>query len=213
MLIIGLAGGVASGKSFVAEQFRALGARVLDADSLGHEVLKDQETAQQITSALGDSVIDSQGNLDREKIAAIVFGAGEFALANLEKLESISHPKISALIEKRLGEYRTNSVPATVLDAPVMFKAGWDKFCDKIVYVEASYEVRLKRAKSRGWTEEQFSAREASQTPIEVKRSRATDVIDNDVDSQDVSQRIKQLWQEWKLPQIPDHEVPANALH
>lgn len=211
MLIIGLAGGVASGKSFVACQFQELGSRWLDADALGHEVLLRDEVIERVVKAFGLQVLDDNRQLDRKKIAAVVFGADSNSQQNLEVLEQIVHPPIFELIHARLQQLRDQQVPAVVLDAPVMFKAGWDQVCDRIVFIDAKPEVRLKRALARGWTQEHFAQREASQTPIQVKRQRATDVIDNNCDTESTKQQVIQLWKEWNLSFPNNHEVPTNA--
>lgn len=211
MLIIGLAGGVASGKSFVAAQFGSLGAMQLDADSLGHEVLQDVKVIDQVTSAFGPEVLGDNGQLDRESIAALVFGPEAESRQNLAVLEQIVHPHISDLIQQKLNEFRERKVPAVILDAAVMFKSGWDQLCDKIVFVEADRKTRLERALTRGWTEAHFAFRESSQTPLEIKRQRATDVIDNNFDSVDTNQQVIELWQQWKLLRPDNHEVPTNA--
>lgn len=210
MLIIGLAGGVASGKSFVAGLFRRLGAVILDADHLGHEVLTREDVITQVVEVFGLQVLGGDGQLDRRAIAAVVFGDGSQSQQNLEKLEQIVHPPISDLIGKRIEDLREQRVPAVVLDAPVMFKAGWDQFCDKIVFVEAARKLRLERALARGWTEQHFADRESSQTPIDVKRQRATDLIDND-GSEKANLQIIELWREWNLPFPDKHDVPTNA--
>lgn len=210
MLIIGLAGGVASGKSFVAGVFRQLGAEVLDADLLGHEVLMREDVIAQVSEVFGPEVLRGDGQLNRKAIAAVVFGASSESQQNLEKLEQIVHPPISDLIRKRIESLRERQVPAVILDAPVMFKAGWDQFCDKVVFVEASRKLRLERALARGWTEQHFADRESSQTPISVKRQKATDVVDNN-ESENTNQQIIELWKEWNLPFPDQHDVPTNA--
>lgn len=211
MLKIGLCGGVASGKTFVAGLFQRLGASILDADRLGHEVLWREDVIAQVIEAFGVQVLGDDGQLDRRKIAAVVFGAGSESQQNLANLEQIVHPPISNLIESRVEQLREQNVPAVVLDAPVMFKAGWDRFCDRIVFVDASRKLRLERALARGWTEQHFADRESSQTPIEHKRQRATDIVDNHGDSEKTNQQIIELWREWKLPFPDQHDVPTNA--
>ena len=199
MLTIGLAGGIASGKSIVARQFEELGAKVLDADGLGHEVLRQEVVVREILTAFGPEVVNSDGQLDRRSIAGLVFEQSDQAKKNLLTLEQITHPKISELIRARIGQYRDEKCPAAVLDAPVMFKAGWDRMCDKIVFVQTDFESRLKRAVTRGWSEQGFLAREASQTPIEVKLSKATDVIDNNNGLAETNQHVRRLWEKWNL--------------
>lgn len=199
MLTVGLAGGIASGKSLVASQFELLGAKALNADRLGHDVLRDEVVIDEIEHALG-SVLDSTGQLDRKVIAEIVFEQSDQAKQKLAALEKITHPRIKKKIIACIEQYRNEDYPAAVLDAPVMFKSGWDRLCDKIVFVRADVEVRLQRAIKRGWSEQHFHQRESSQTPIDVKFSKATDVIDNNKGLQDTNHQVRQLWEKWDLP-------------
>ncbi len=210
MLTIGLAGGVASGKTYVAMQFACLGARLVNADKLGHEVLEVPEVIRQLTSRFGNQILDQKGQIVRSRVAEIVFGDDDVSKEELTFLEQITHPRIAEKIQKQIEDAAEQKNPALVLDAPLMFKACWDQLCDKIVFVHASREVRLRRAMARGWTEDHFELREQSQTPMDIKRSRATDVIDNH-DSKETVQQILELWKKWNLPLLNQNEVTANA--
>ena len=210
MLTIGLAGGIASGKSLVASQFERLGAKALDADKMGHDVLRDEAVIQKVKCALGSQVLDSSGQLSRKAIAELVFEQSAGAKQRLANLEKITHPRIKEKIIRCIEQYRSEGYPAAILDAPVMFKSGWDRLCEKIVFVRASEEVRLKRALERGWSEQHFQEREASQTPLATKLSRATDVINNNKDVVDTNLQVKQLWEKWDLP-LPNNCEEGEA--
>jgi dephospho-CoA kinase len=199
MLIIGLAGGVASGKSFVANCFRELGAEHIDADEIGHRVLDQSNIQEQIVTRWGGGIID-QGKINRRQLAKIVFAADAPA-DELTKLEQITHPAIGEHVERQLQQFKQQgNVPAVVLDAPVMFRAGWDVFCDRIVFVDAPLSIRQKRAGERGWSEDELLRRESFQTPIEEKRRRATDMIDNSGTQSETKQQVQDLWNAWRLP-------------
>jgi dephospho-CoA kinase len=179
MLTLGLVGGIASGKSFVAECFRDLGAVVLDADRAGHAVLREPEILAALRDRWGDGVLDARGQISRREVAKIVFAAG--GQAELQFLESLAHPRIEALLREELERIKALPQPPScvVLDAALLFEAGWNKLCDKILFVDAPRDVRLERAVARGWSTEQFAAREAAQMPVQDKRQRSDIVIRN----------------------------------
>ena len=192
MKVIGIAGGIASGKSFVSELFEQLGAKSLNADEIGHLVLCEEHVKSSIREHFGESVFDSDGEVNRSRLGKVVFANGNSQ--QLKKLESITHPQIRKHIEKRIDSYRKENVPAVILDAPVMFKTGWSSICDKIVFVNANEETRLKRALKRGWTKSEYLQRQSQQTSIEEKRNRSDFVLDNDQSKQHTFSQIKTIW-------------------
>ena len=180
MIVIGLVGGVACGKSWVAECFRKLGGRVLNGDKLGHETLAIPTVQKKLVNRWGDRVLNESRRLDRGQIAQIVFSKDKKAKEELKFLESVTHPEIERQLVERIEQIRTlGRHPAIILDAAIMIKAGWDRHCDKIIFVETPQDLRLKRAMLRGLTESQFHAREVSQTPLSKKKARADLTIDN----------------------------------
>lgn len=202
MLVIGLAGGIASGKSLVASCFVKLGAKVIDADRIGHQVLDDPQVMRQIRLIWGDSVFEAD-KVNRSAIAKIVFDRVDEEAANdqLKKLESITHPNINLQIQTEIDSLRSSgSVPAAVLDAPVMFKAGWHRVCDKIVFVDAPENIRLERTLQRGWTADELERRESQQLSLAEKRALSSDVIDNSQELKTTFEQVERLWQQWRLP-------------
>ena len=200
MLVIGLTGGIASGKSFVAECFGELGCEIIDADLIGHKVLKLPKTIERIREAFGDqAVVD--GEVDRRALAAIVFSKDSVAPSEeLKLLESITHPEIGTWMELRFLEIeQSNSAQAVILDAPVMFKAQWDRFCDHIVFVHADLKIREQRADLRGWPEGELRRRERQQLPLEQKRKRASDEIDSSGSADQTREQVQSLWNKWQL--------------
>ena len=199
MLVIGIAGGVASGKSLVTRCFQHFGATVLDGDKVGHEVLQQAVLIQQIVDHFGDGIL-CDGQVDRSRLAHIVFAKAPDGPAALKKLEAITHPVIGEEIMRKLDLARQDSkCQACVLDAPVMFKAGWDKLCNKLVFVDAPLEIRINRASERGWDNNELAKREANQVSIETKRKRATDIIDNSRTKEITFQQAVNLWLAWEL--------------
>jgi dephospho-CoA kinase len=196
MLVIGLVGGVACGKSFVASCFRELGAEILDADKIGHQVLEIPKVISDIRSRW-PNVSMVEGKIDRTSLARIVFRDGE--KDQLNWLESITHPLIEKEILNRIVEFRRRDTVAAVLDAPVMFKSGWNKICDRIVFIHTDLQTRIARSANRGWSADEVSKRELFQTPLNEKRNRSTNVVDNSQSKDETRKQIKQLWHAWKL--------------
>lgn len=199
MLIIGLAGGIASGKSFVAACFKQLGAALIDADKVGHDVLNQSDVQSQLIDRWGaDVVVDHV--VDRRRLAGFVFNPEDDG-QQLKELEEITHPRIRQRIKSQIEELRkAGETPAVVLDAPIMFRAGWDEMCDQIVFVDAPIHVRQQRAALRGWKEGDLKRREARQVAVEEKRKRSTCSIDNDGGEKETRDQVELLWRQWKLP-------------
>lgn len=194
MRIIGLLGGIASGKSAVADMLRQRGAVVLDGDRAGHDVLRLPEIVTAARQRWGDDVLDAQGAIDRKKVAARVFGPGGAGAAELEYLERLTHPKIGEMLRHQAAQAAEQGALLLVLDAPLMLKGGWADICQDILYVDARHEVRLARALQRGWTEAEFAAREAAQESLEEKKRRSTLVIDNSGALEATEAQIERLW-------------------
>src|SRR5262245_46108126 len=145
MLILGLVGGIASGKSVVANILRDLGAIVLDADQAGHAVLREPEIIKEAKDRWGDRILDPNGQISRRAVAKIVFAQGNDAERKF--LEQLTHPRIEALLHEELDHIRNTPNPpaVVVIDAALLFEAGWDKLCDKILFVDAPRDLRLER--------------------------------------------------------------------
>jgi dephospho-CoA kinase len=215
MLVIGLAGGIASGKSFVADCFVNCGSERINADEIGHQVLEQAEVIEAIVARWGDSVLQDSGQIDRKALGRRVFNTGDSSTQGivdkhealkgrdddeLKILESITHPRIEERIREQLIEFkRTSDKSAVVMDAPVMFKTGWDQVCDKIVFVHSDIAIRQQRASARGWQKGELERRESFQMTLEEKRQRSTDFVDNSHSKQKTNDQVFQLWQDWNL--------------
>lgn len=193
MRVIGLVGGIASGKSLVARQFVALGAGWLDADRAGHEVLELEEVRAALRQRWGDEVFGADGKLSRPAIGRRVFGA-DSERGDREFLEKMTHPRIGELLGRQAAELEAAGKQVLVLDAPLLIEAGWDEFCDKTVFVDAPREVRLQRARERGWSEAEFDAREAAQQSLDVKRKRADEILDNSGSPEATREQVERIW-------------------
>ncbi len=194
MLILGLVGGIASGKSVVADCFRDLGAVVLDADRAGHDVLREPEVIDLLRQRWGDRILDSEGQISRRAVARIVFAPS--GQADKQFLEQITHPRIEQRLQQELAAARTSPQPprVVVIDAALLFEAGWDKLCDKILFVDAPRDARLERAVRRGWSADQFAAREAAQLPLEEKGARSQVLIRNVRTLENVRDVVRLTW-------------------
>jgi dephospho-CoA kinase len=194
MLIIGLTGGVASGKSAVAAALARRGAVVFDADQIGHRVLDEPEVRQELFDRWGPEILDPQGYIARPAIAARVFADTPQAADDRQFLEQTLHPRIRTRIEAEIRQLPDAAVPAVVIDAPLLIESGWNAVCQAILFVDAPRETRLQRAKTRGWSAEEFSRREAAQMPIEEKRSRSTHVINNAGSLAELESEVDRFW-------------------
>lgn len=202
MRIIGLVGGVASGKSQVGRTLVELGAGLLDADRAGHAVMNEDQTVRlELQRRWGDEVIAADGSVDRAVVARQVFGDSAEAAVERDFLERLLHPRIRERLEEEMARLADRGCPAAVLDAPLLLEAGWQTLCDAVVFVEASRASRLGRARARGWSESQFDQREAAQWPIERKRAAADVVIHNDGSLDELAAKVRQFWEGFIQPE------------
>lgn len=200
MLILGVTGGVASGKSLAAKHFAELGAVVFDADRAGHEVLREPEVREVLVERWGPAVLDATGEIDRAAVAERVFGTAPSTQADRTFLEKLVHPKIRARFEGE--QVQTTGKRVLVVDAALLMEAGWNSACDLVIFVDASRELRLARAESRGWTEKQFAEREAAQWPVEKKRQACDHVLSNDGSPDELHRRVREFWREHVEPVV-----------
>jgi dephospho-CoA kinase len=176
--VIGLAGGIGSGKSAVARQMGSLGGFVIDADALAKQALQRAEVIEQLVAWWGEGMLDAEGQADRAKIAQRVFENPE----ERKRLEGLIHPLVAEQRAKLIQAAGADpAVRFIVLDVPLLFEVGLDRECDRVVFVEADEATRLKRVgEQRGWGPEELARRERNQMPLDRKRSQAHDMIRND---------------------------------
>jgi dephospho-CoA kinase len=196
MHVLGIVGGVASGKSLVSRQLQALGAAMIDADKIGHEVLRAPEVEAAVRARWGSGVFDESGRVNRRAVAKIVFAPNSEGRAELVFLERLTHPRITARLQAELDSLLAKGdVKAVVLDAALLFRGGWDKLCDRVLFVDAPLEQRMARAQTRGWAAADVAAREASQEPLEEKRRRSHVVIDNAGTPEETLEQVRRVWE------------------
>jgi dephospho-CoA kinase len=194
MKLIGIVGGVACGKSFVARVLAELGAGVLDADRMGHEVLRTPELERAVRERWGAGVFGPDGHVDRSRLAAVVFAAAPAASEQRKQLEQLLHPKIGRRLKLEADRLASEGHPAAVLDAPLLVEAGWDTVCDWLVFIDAPRDLRLVRARSRGWSEMDFAAREGVQESLDSKRKRADVILDNSGSPEETRAQVERFW-------------------
>ena len=195
-MLIGLTGGVASGKSLAAKYVAELGAVVLDADQAGHQVLREPAVCTALVERWGPDIIGPSGDVDRKLVAEKVFGDSPQAVAERRFLENLLHPRIRARLEAERTHQAGQGSQVFVLDAPLLLESHWDAECDLVLFVDAPLEQRYSRAAGRGWTPLQFAQREAAQWPVEKKRQHADWVLPNAGTPEELQKQVQQFWQE-----------------
>jgi dephospho-CoA kinase len=204
--VVGLIGGIGSGKSRVAQLLARRGARVVSGDELAHAALRQPEVRDRIVARWGPGVLDGSGEIDRRRVAAIVFADP----AELKALERMTHPWIKERIRaEAVAAAADPSVQLVVLDAAVMLEAGWEGVCDRLVFVDAPRERRLGRvAGQRGWSAADLEARERAQLPLTEKAARADHVLDNAASLDNLERQVDALLHRWGLDGAP--QEPAG---
>lgn len=194
--VVGLIGGIGSGKSAVAAAFARRGARIVNADQLGHEALRQPAIRDQLIDLWGDVILDAGGAIDRPKVAAIVFADA----AELRRLERIVHPWIGRRIEDEVARAAGDGVRLVVVDAAVLVEASWDRVCDRVVFVDAPAELRRRRVtEARGWAARSWEEREAAQMPLTAKVARADHVVENSSTLEHLNRQVDDLLARWGL--------------
>jgi len=189
--ILGLLGAPGSGKSFVAQQFIKLGGAVIDADKLANAVLDEPAVRDQLVAWWGDGILSDTGRINRKAVGKIVFNDP----AELRKLESVVHPRVRAERLALRERYMADpAVKVIVEDVPLLLEKGLEEDVDRLVFVDAPRAVRLSRvAATRGWSAADLDRREKYQLPLDIKRRRADDVIDNSGDEAETLQQVRRL--------------------
>ncbi len=194
MRLIGLTGGIATGKSTVAALLAAEGATVVDADVLAREVLVPGAPAfAEVVEAFGAGVLGNSGAIDRAALGAIVFADPRLRA----ELERITHPRINELMQQRILEALDSSAPLVVADIPLLFERDRDDAFDGTMLVYAPAAAQLQRLRDRdGASDLDAHRRLVAQLPIDEKRARATWVIDNSGSREATAEQVHAWWRE-----------------
>lgn len=173
-VVLGLMGGIASGKSTVAALFAARGLVHVDADQVAREVSEDPAVLAAIRAALGPAALGPDGRMDRPAVARLVFADP----ALRRRLEEITHPPVRQRILAAVAAARTRG-DSVLLDVPLLLEGGLIDQCDAAVFVAADRAERLRRAAARGWGPDELDRRERAQAPLPDKQARARFTVDN----------------------------------
>ena len=195
MLVIGLTGGIASGKTTVSEQLDRLGATIIDADLVGHQAyLPGTDAWKDIIATWGEDLADPETKeINRQKLGGIVFSDPK----HLKTLNSITWPRIYDMVDQILDDHRSNDVKIAVLEAAILIEADWTALVDEVWVTAAPVEVASARLQKRNnLTEEQALLRISSQLSNEERASTADVVIDTTPSLEDVEAKVLDVWLE-----------------
>ena len=192
MKVIGLTGGIGSGKSTVSRFLAELGAVIIDADKVGHEAFKpDTELWREVVSTFGTEILKSSGEIDRNRLGEVAFGKPEL----LARLNQIMHPRMYDTVKAQIESYRQQGIEVVVLEAPLLIEANWTPLVDEVWVTVASEATLLKRLQGRsGLSGEESMARIRAQLPSEEREKQADVVIDTDCSLDEVKAKVQSLW-------------------
>ena len=196
-LIVGLTGGIVGGKSTVASMFRDLGAKIIDADRLGHSVILPYKSAwKKIVKLFGEDILRNDLTINREKLGKIVFADQGF----LKKLNEITHPEIIKLIQKEINLARAktqNQEKILITDAALIYETKIDRLMDKVIVVYIEEDEQIKRLiKRNNLSKDEALQRIKSQIPMKEKIKMADYVIDNSSSLDKTKKQVEKIWQE-----------------
>lgn len=196
MKIVGLTGGISSGKSTVSSYLKQLKIPVIDADEVARKVVEpNSQGAIEIRKAFGSDVFEEDGSLNRQKLGALIFSNTE----NRKKLDELLQPLIKIMILDEIEEQRQKGENMIVLDLPLLFEKHYEKLCEEIIVVYVPRELQLERLMRRNqYTKQEALSRIDSQLSIEEKRKRATVLLDNQGTIQQLYQQVEQWLVETK---------------
>ncbi len=205
--VLGLSGGIATGKSTVSRFLRALGASVIDADAIVHELqAPGAPLLDEIAEAFGSDLIDAEGRLDRNALGAVVFSDRTAR----RRLEAIVHPKVIATMAERVSRAQATDTPLIVLDIPLLFErseksagGGATSSFDATVLVYAPEALQIERLMARdGCDREAALQRIRAQLPIENKKAMADIVIDNSGGLEDTERQTRELFERFSARRV-----------
>ncbi len=195
--IVGIVGGIGSGKSALADELVKLGGHLITADKLGHEALRQVDIREKVIERWGRELLDATGEIQRRALGRIVFADA----AELRELEAMVFPFIGKRIHEEIARANQDSrARFVILDAAIMMEAGWDKNCSRVIFVDTPKEIRLERLRrQRRWTAEELDSRENAQMAVEEKRRRADAIIDNSGGPEKARSQLQSLLRAWNI--------------
>ncbi len=190
--VIGIVGGIASGKSTISEMLGSLGADIINADKICHQLINTKDIALEITKRWGGHIRDNHGKIKRDALAEIVFSNREEVIA----LNSIIHPKAIKIIESTIAKFRDEAATkAIVLDASLLVESNLTKICDMVVFVDTKESsCKARSIYSRKWSFDEITKREKFQGLLPQKREIADVIINNNQSKEDTLNQVKDFW-------------------
>lgn len=186
-IIIGILGGIGSGKSSVAAEFGKLGCAVIDADRIAHQLLDTEDIAQKVRDAFGVEVFDADGNIDRAALGERTFENSE----NVARINDILHPEILVKCRQLLAEYNNADIKAIILDLPLLVEVGWDKKCDILIFIDCPEPIRAQRTEKNGHL---LKKRENFQISLDNKLKIAHYTINNHSDLSALAEQVVRIF-------------------
>ena len=192
MLVIGLTGGIGTGKSEAARQLEELGALIISADQVGHEAYTvNTEAWEQVVATFGNGILQDDKEIDRRKLGGIVFSDP----SQLKKLNQIMHPRMARIVSDKIEAFRGQGVDTVVVEAALLFEAGWDSLVEEVWVTDAPEDIIIGRLRERnGLSEEEAKKRINSQMDRMERIGRSDFVINNSGDMAELGTTIKELW-------------------
>jgi dephospho-CoA kinase len=199
-IVIGLAGGIGSGKSLAASILADLGCIVVDSDQQARAALDRPEVRSTLVEWWGPRVIGPDGRISRSRVAEVVFRDQ----GQRRRLEALIHPLVRRTRQEMIRRACESGAPAVVVDAPLLFEAGVDKECDAVIFVDAPLAARRERIRARGWEAGELERREKAQWKLDEKRRRADHVVVNDAGPEELRSRIAAVFHVLTATRPPD---------
>jgi len=193
MIVIGVTGGVGTGKSTVAKMFQRLGAVVLDADAMAHRAMEPKRVVwRRIVKAFGEEVLNGDQTINRRRLAELVFRDAH----RRAQLEEIVHPHVARQMRREVHRLRrARRIPAVVLDVPLLVEVGARGWVDALVVVTAPPTIQRRRlARAYGWSAQETDERRAAQLKLSAKAALADDVVDNSDGVDATRTQVKRIW-------------------
>ena len=193
MFVIGLTGGIGSGKTEASEILAKFGAKTINADTFGHHIYKKSTKVwEQIVKEFGQTILDDNGDIVRSELAKLVFSSK----SKLDKLNSICHPEIKNLVIKELNQFRLDEVDIVVIEAAILIEANWKDIVDEVWSIESKTSIIFNRVKKRDNINHQaIQSRMDSQIDNDTRSKHSDEVIANNGTIQELTNNLAEIWE------------------